>query len=398
MRAHSPGAEEAAMKLSERRILTTHAGSLPRPRALTELYARRAAGEPVDLALLDREARAAVRWSLARQREAGIDVPNNGEQTREAFFRYVTHRMSGFGGRWARKPFADTLRYPEYAAQLRAYFAGRTMVTNREPPVAQAAVRYADRGPLDAELADFRAALAELGGFAEAFMTAPSPGIVATAMRNDVYATEDEYLAALADALKVEYEAAARAGFVLQIDAPDLAMERHIAYADRPLEEFLDFVRRVVAAINRALVNVPAEQVRLHVCWGNYEGPHDLDVPLEAVLPALLEARVGALVLPFANPRHQHEPDVLKRLPLKPGQALVAGVIDTTTNYVEHPEVVAERLVRCAEAVGDPLRVLACTDCGFDTAAGMGRVATDVVWAKLRAMREGAELASRRLF
>jgi 5-methyltetrahydropteroyltriglutamate--homocysteine methyltransferase len=369
------------MKLSERRILTTHAGSLPRPRALTELYARRAAGEPVNLALLDQEARAAVRWSLARQREAGIDVPNNGEQTREAFFRYVTHRMSGFGGRWARKPFADTLRYPEYAAQLRAYFAGKTMVTNREPPVARAAVRYADRGPLDAELADFRAALAEQGGgFAEAFMTAPSPGIVATAMRNDVYPSEEEYLAALAEALKVEYEAAARAGFVLQIDAPDLAMERHIAFAGQPL------------------ANVPAEQVRLHVCWGNYEGPHDLDVPLEAVLPALLEAKAGALVLPFANPRHQHEPDVLKRIPLKPGQALVAGVIDTTTNYVEHPEVVAERLVRCAEAVGDPRRVLACTDCGFDTAAGMGRVATDVAWAKLRAMREGADLASRRLF
>ena len=387
------------MQLSDGRILTTHAGSLPRPKALTELYARRSAGEPVNLSLLDQEARAAVRWSLAKQREAGIDVPNNGEQTREAFFRYVVNRMSGFGGRWARKPFADTLRYPEYAAQLRSYFTGRTMVTNREPPVAQAAIRYADRGPLDAELADFRAALAEAGwAVADAFMTAPSPGIVAAAMRNDVYPSEDEYLAALADALKVEYEAAAKAGFVLQIDAPDLAMERHIAYADRPLSEFVDFVVKVVASINRALENVPAEQARLHVCWGNYEGPHDLDVALETVLPALLEAKVGALVLPFANPRHQHEPDVLKRIRLKPGQALVAGVIDTTTNYVEHPEVVAERLVRCAEAVGDPRLVLACTDCGFDTAAGMGRVAADVVWAKLRAMRDGADIASKRLF
>ena len=387
------------MKLSEGRILTTHAGSLPRPKALTGLYARRAAGEPVDSAQLAAEARAAVRWALAKQREAGIDVPNNGEQTREAFFRYVTRRMTGFGGRWARKPWGDTLRYPEFAAQSRDYFASKTWVTNREPPTAVGEVRYGDRAELDAELADFRAALAESGrGFTQAFITAPSAGVVVSAMRNDFYPSDAEYLAAVAYALRVEYEAAAAAGLVLQIDAPDLAMERHISYADRPLADYLRFVEGVVAAINAALVNVPREQARLHVCWGNYEGPHDLDVALADVLPTLLQANVGAFVLPFANPRHQHEVDVLKRIPLAPDQALVAGVIDTTTNYVEHPEVVAERLVRAAEAVGDPRRVLAATDCGFDTSAGMGRVAGDVVWAKLRSMRDGADIASRRLF
>jgi 5-methyltetrahydropteroyltriglutamate--homocysteine methyltransferase len=387
------------MKLSEGRILTTHAGSLPRPKALTELYARRAAGEPVDAQRLAAEGRAAVRWVLARQREAGIDVPNNGEQTREAFFRYVTRRMTGFGGRWARKPWADVARYPEFAEQNRAYFAGKTWVTNREPPTAVAEVRYGDRGELDAELADFRGALGEAGGgFAEAFITAPSPGVVVSAMRNDFYPSDRDYLAAAAEALRIEYEAAAAAGLVLQIDAPDLAMERHIAFVDRPLSEYLAFVEGVVTAIDGALRNVPRAQARLHVCWGNYEGPHDLDVALAEVLPVLLQANVGAVVLPFANPRHQHEVDVLKRLPLAADQALIAGVIDTTTNYVEHPEVVAERLLRAAEAVGDPRRVLAATDCGFDTSAGMGRVASDVVWAKLKAMRDGADLASRRLF
>lgn len=377
------------------RILTTHAGSLPRPRALTELYARRAAGEPVDPARLEAEARAAVRWVLARQREAGIDVVNNGEQTREAFFRYVTRRMTGFGGRWARKPWADVARYPEFAAQTQAYFAAKTWVTNREPPTAVGRVAYGDRSELDAELADFRAALDEAGGgFAGAFITAPSPGIVAAAMANRFYPSDDEYLADVAEALRVEYEAAAAAGLVVQIDAPDLAMERHISFADRPLKDFLGFVEKVVAAINAALRNVPRAQARLHVCWGNYEGPHDLDVALADVLPALLEANVGALVLPFANPRHQHEIAVLKRIPSKPDQTLVAGVIDTTTNYVEHPQVVAERLRRAVDAVGDPARVMAGTDCGFDTSAGMGRVASDVVWAKLKAMREGAEIAA----
>ncbi len=197
--------------------------------------------------------------------------------------------------------------------------------------------------------------------------------------------------------MREEYEAIVSAGFLLQLDCPDLALERHLSYQDRPLGDFLGFVERVVATINNALVNIPREQVRLHVCWGNYEGPHDCDVPLADILPILQQAKVGAFFLPFANPRHAHEYRVFEKLPLAGDQLLVAGVIDSLTNFVEHPETVAERLERVAQVVGDPHRVLAGTDCGFDTSAGSGRVAEDVVWAKLAALAEGARLASARL-
>ena len=237
------------------------------------------------------------------------------------------------------------------------------------------------------------------GSFVEPFLTAPSPGIIAAAMKNEYYDTEEAYLAALADALRVEYEAIVGHGFLLQLDCPDLALERHISYQDRPLGDFLGFVERVVAAINRALEHVPRERVRLHVCWGNYEGPHDLDVPLADILPVIRHAKVGGFVFPFANPRHAHEYHCFENGGgLDDDQVLVAGVIDTLTNFVEHPLVVAERLERVARAVGDPRRVLAGTDCGFDTSAGMGRVAEDVVWAKLKSLRDGARLASERLF
>jgi 5-methyltetrahydropteroyltriglutamate--homocysteine methyltransferase len=214
-------------------------------------------------------------------------------------------------------------------------------------------------------------------------------------MQNAYYDTEDAYLAALGQALRTEYETIAQHNYVLQIDAPDLAMERHITYQDRPLADFLGFAERVIATINAALVNVPREQVRLHVCWGNYQGPHDCDVPLSDILPVLKHARVGALVLPFANPRHAHEYRALAGLPQD--QLVVAGVIDTVTNYIEHPEVVADRLEQVARVLGDPTRVIAGTDCGFDTSAGRGNVAEDVVWAKLRTLNEGARIASARL-
>jgi 5-methyltetrahydropteroyltriglutamate--homocysteine methyltransferase len=260
-------------------------------------------------------------------------------------------------------------------------------------------VGYLDPSAVDAECADFRAALEQTeSGFVEPFLTAPSPGIVAAAMKNEHYDTEEAYLEALADALRVEYEAIVGHGLLLQLDCPDLALERHISYQDRPLADFLDFAQRVVAAINRALVNVPRERVRLHVCWGNYEGPHDLDVPLAEILPIIREANVGGFVFPFANPRHAHEYRCFEGGVLADDQILVAGVIDPLTNFVEHPEVVAERIERVAAAVGDPRRVLAGTDCGFDTSAGMGRVAEDVVWAKLAALADGARLASERLF
>jgi 5-methyltetrahydropteroyltriglutamate--homocysteine methyltransferase len=260
-------------------------------------------------------------------------------------------------------------------------------------------IRYLDEAPVHRECRDFRRALEESGGgFVETFLTAPSPGIIAAAMRNEHYATEDAYFAALGAALRVEYEAIAGEGFLLQLDCPDLALERHVSFADRPLGDFLAFAEKVVATINAALEKIPRERVRLHVCWGNYEAPHDCDVPLPDILPILRQARVGALVLPFANPRHAHEVRELSGTPLDSDQILVAGVIDPLTNFVEHPEVVAERIERAAHAIGDAHRVIAGTDCGFDTSAGMGRVAEDVVWAKLAALSEGARLASERLF
>lgn len=386
------------MQSSNKRILTTHSGSLPRPAALTELYARRAQGERVDEQRLARLAVEATNRVVARQVQAGIDIGNNGEQQREGFFLYVQRRMSGFGGSWERPTLQDVARYPDFQRQRQALATGRAAVSNFHPPQAIGEVRYLDTGALHDECETFQAAMnAASGSFVEAFMTAPSPGIVASAMQNAHYANDDDYLTALAEALRIEYETIVAHGFLLQLDCPDLALERHVTYQDRPLGDFVAFAERIVAAINAALVNVPAERVRLHVCWGNYEGPHDCDVPLEAILPVLLQAKVGALVLPFANPRHGHEYRCLEKQRLADHQLLVAGVIDTLTNFVEHPQVVADRIERVARAVGDASRVIAGTDCGFDTSAGMGRVAEDVVWAKLRSLGEGARLASERL-
>ena len=381
------------------RILTTHAGSLPRPPRLVELYAARVAGEPVDEAELVREGKAATRWVVERQREAGIDIPSDGEQLREAFFLYVQRRMTGFSGVWQRPARTELDDYPEFAARMRKGLEGQVAVSNFEPPKATGPVAYADPDANKAELDTFAAALKNAGGdFEDAFMTAPSPGIVATAMKNEHYDSEDAYLDALAEALRIEYEAAHQHGYLLQIDAPDLAMERHFSYASHSLDTFVDFVERVVARINAALRNVPRKRVRLHVCWGNYESPHDKDVALEAVLPAILQANVGAFLLPFANPRHQHEIKLFRDAPLGADQSLIVGVIDTQTAFVEHPETIADRLERAAEMVGDPARIQAGTDCGFDTSAGMGRLTPDVVWAKLKAMQDGARLASERLF
>jgi len=257
-------------------------------------------------------------------------------------------------------------------------------------------VRYLDRAAIESECADFGNVLKETGaGFAEPFLTAPSPGIIATAMLNEYYDSMQNYLAALGEALRVEYETIVRHGFLLQVDAPDLAMERHITFQDRPLADFVKFIEQVIATINTALANVPREKVRLHVCWGNYQGPHDSDVPLRDILPVLKQAKVGALVLPFANPRHAHEYRALTELPKD--QLVVAGVIDSVINYIEHPEVVADRLEQIAKVLGDPSRLIAGTDCGFDTSAGRGAVAEDVVWAKLRALSDGARIASKRL-
>jgi 5-methyltetrahydropteroyltriglutamate--homocysteine methyltransferase len=381
-----------------KRIWTTHAGSLPRPASLVDLYARRSRGEQIDEARLAAEGEAATAWVVERQRAAGVDIPSDGEQMREAFFLYVQRRMSGFGGRWQRPAGRELADYPEFAEARRQALAARTAVSNFEPPMAVGPIAYADPAANAAEIRAFKAALDQHeGAFADAFMTAPSPGIVALAMKNSHYDRFDDYLAALADALRVEYRAAVDAGLILQIDAPDLALERHITYAERPVKEFVAFVESVIGNINRVLEGIPPERTRLHVCWGNYESPHDRDVPLLDIAGAILQANVGAFMLPFANPRHQHEIKVFRDLPLKPHQSLIVGAIDTTTNFVEHPEVVADRLEAAARVIGDPRRILAGTDCGFDTSAGMGRLTADVVWAKLRTLREGADLAAARL-
>ncbi len=387
------------MRRQAGRILTTHTGSLPRPRALTRLHARRARGEAVDAAELAAAARAAVEAIVPKQLAAGIDIPNNGEQGRESFVLYLRDRMTGFGGESRRIPFQDVEDYPEFKEELRASFAGKeTASLTAHLPAAIGPVAYVGEAAMRAECEEFRTALAAAGRPAEqAFLAAPSPGIVAAVVQNRHYDSDEAYLSALAAALRAEYAAIVEAGFVLQLDCPDLALERHGAWQDRPLSDFLDFCARVVAAINGAIEGLPRERIRLHVCWGNYEAPHDRDVPFEEIWPVIRGAQVGGFVLPFANPRHAHEHRVFRRLPLADDQVLVAGVIDTLTNMVEHPEVVAERLERVAESIGDASRLMAGTDCGFDTSAGRGRVAADVVWAKLRSMAEGARIASARL-
>jgi 5-methyltetrahydropteroyltriglutamate--homocysteine methyltransferase len=388
------------MPSSSRRILTTHAGSLPRPPALTSLFTQRAHGAAVDEDRLGAAGRDAVAWVVAKQREVGIDVISNGEQQRESFVLYMRRRLSGIGGEGSRAPFADVERYPKFKEERARLNAARQAVSNiANLPKCIGPISYVGNSELDAECAVFKAAYAAHGhGAAAPFLTAASPGILASIVKNEHYPSFEDYLDAIASALRTEYETIVNSGFRLQIDAPDLALERHVSFAQRPLADFQRFVHQVVSAINRALANIPRESVRLHVCWGNYEGPHDLDVPLADILPILLEANVGGFYLPFANPRHAHEYKVLGKIRLPENQFLVAGVVDTVTNYVEHPEVVADRLERIAAVVGDPARVLAGTDCGFDTSAGMGRVTEDIVWAKLSAMVEGARLASRRLF
>lgn len=388
------------MQDSSGRILTTHTGSLPRPEALKRLFVARAGGEGVDPAALAAAGREALRAIVPRQVQAGIDVGNNGEQQRESFFLYLKDRLSGLGGSWQRPSRADVDRYPEFKQRWLEQTSAKGRISPNEGlPTAIGEVRYTDPAAIEGECRDFAQVLAEHPrAFVEPFMNAPSPGIVAAAIQNRHYDTQERYLQALAEALRVEYRAIVQAGFLLQIDAPDLALERHISYKDQPLSRFVGFVESVVEAINRAVRDLPRERIRLHVCWGNSESPHDADVPLEDILPALLRAEVGGFVLPFANPRHAHEFRCFERLPLREDQLLVAGVIDPLTNIVEHPEVVSDRIERVAGVMGDPSRVLAGTDCGFDTSAGWGRVAGDVVWAKLRSLSEGARLASARLF
>jgi 5-methyltetrahydropteroyltriglutamate--homocysteine methyltransferase len=372
--------------------MTTHAGSLPRPAALAEMHGRRSRGEAVDAEELRTAVQQATADVIAAQHAAGIDIGNDGEQARESFFTYVQHRMTGFGDTSQRALMRDLAEHPDFLALQLPRFQ-RIKVNLFGAAAAIADVTYRDTLEAEAECA-----LVAGAPFARTFMTAASPGIVAASMENRHYPSRDDYVRALGRALSVEYRFIVDRGLLLQIDAPDLAMERHTLFADRPLDEFLEWVDLVIEVINEALTGIEPSDVRLHVCWGNYEGPHTHDVPLDDILPLLYRARVGALVVSMANARHEHEYKCFGRHPLPDGMSLVAGVIDTTNNYVEHPEVVADRLERIARAVGDPRRIIAGTDCGFDTSAGLGDVAPSLVWEKLRAMRTGADLAAERLF
>jgi 5-methyltetrahydropteroyltriglutamate--homocysteine methyltransferase len=364
---------------------------------LTELLLRQERGEVVDEAELAREVETAVETVVRKQLEVGVDIGNDGEQPRVAFYTYVARRMRGFGGGWIRPVRRDVTEFPDFAAMWRA----RQQSTARplQTPQAVAEVEYADLHDAEQECDLFlRYTEGQPQQFTERFMTAASPGIIATAMGNAYYDSHERYVFAIAKQMQKEYELIHVKGFILQLDCPDLAMERAMLFQDVPLQRFQEVVETHIAALNAAIANIPPDCVRLHVCWGNSEGPHTHDVPLEAILPILYQAKVGALSIELANPRHQHEYAVLKRYPLPDSMLFLPGVIDTTTNYVEHPEVVANRLCQAVDVAGDRSRVIASTDCGFGTYAGWNFVAESVVWAKLRTLVEGAAIASARLW
>lgn len=382
------------MKRSTDRILTTHVGSLPRSPSLTALLVKQEAGEPIDAEELHREMADAVRFVVAKQIEVGVDVINDGEQPRVGFQTYVPLRMKGFGGVSQRKPPTDMMAHPDMFAMMMRRFPSSGRISNA--PQAVAEVSYEDFSAAKEELDLFDDATKGVA-VTERFMTAPSPGIIATTMLNAHYDSHEAYVSALALEMKKEYALIAARGLVLQIDSPDLAMERTMMWQDKSVAQFLDIARMHVAALNQAIAGIPKEQVRLHCCWGNWEGPHVHDVPLAEILPVLYGAKVGALSLEFANPRHQHELAAFKTNPFPDDQVLIPGVLDSTTNYVEHPEVVANRIEAAARAVGDRTRVIAGTDCGFGTFAGYEFIAPSIVWAKLRAMADGAAIATKRL-
>lgn len=385
----------AAPVRSEGRILTTHVGSLPRTERLIELLRAQDSGEPVDADDLDDAIEESTRNVIRRQAETGIDVGNSGEQPRTGFNIYVQDRLSGFGGEGTARRWADLQEFPGYAS--RAFETVQAEV--RRLPKAVEPVEYVDDEPVRRELDLFDRLLESAGaGFEETFMTAVSPGQVAATFPNDCYDGYPEYVLDVAEAMRTEYEIVGDSDHLLQIDAPDLLGEGHRTFQDYSTEEFREIVRTEVEAINRGVGNVPAERVRLHACWGNYEGPHHRDVDLEEVLPILYEADVGTLSLELANPRHQHGYRAIEEYGFPDDMALMPGVIDVKTNVVEHPEVVAERVERAADAVGDPTRVIAAADCGFGTLLGWRTVDREIAWKKLESLVHGAAIASDRLF
>lgn len=375
------------------RILTTHVGSLPRPDDLLAVLHAKYAGEDYDAAELSRLVARSVVDVVRRQVELGLDLVNDGEMGKPTYATYVSERLSGFGATPRRgKALRDLVAFPDYTRRIVKIGAVAPTVTGADcvGPVA-----VADRGPLETDLENMAAAVKECSPVGS-FMTSASPGVITSFQDNRYYPTHDAYLEALAEAMREEYEAIANAGFVLQLDSPDLAMNAHLVHPDDP-DAFFRACDAHVEALNHATRNIAPERMRMHLCWGNYPGPHHLDVPLEKVLPTVLRARPAALLLEGANPRHEHEWEIFRATPLPDDKILVPGVLDTTSNYIEHPELVAQRLCRYADVVGRE-RVMAGTDCGFATFAEYPLIDPEIAWAKLRAMVEGAALASERLW
>jgi len=387
---------EHAVKHSRDRILTTHVGSLPRNESLSDLLIQREAGERYDAAQFDAEMEKAVRHVVNKQKEAGIDVGNDGEQQRVGFQTYVPARIAGFAGESKRRRGREFEEFPELVRYLTHRFPHGSKQQNA--PEARGELRYQDASAITAEIKRFTRIAGEGRPFAEMFMTAPSPGIIASTMLNAFYSSQEDYLAAIAREMHNEYRAIAEAGLILQIDAPDLAMDRTMFYRDQSDTEFAKICELHVAMINRGIEGIPRERVRLHVCYGNWEGPHIHDIALEKILPALYQAKVGALSIEFSNPRHAHEYAAFKRAPYPKDMILIPGVVETTSNFVEHPEVVARRIEEAVAAVGERERVIASTDCGFGTFTRREWVIEPVVWLKFKSIRDGADIASARLW
>ena len=379
--------------MSADRILTTHVGSLPRPQDVVDCLFAQDRGESYDAAHFDATMRRAVADVVRRQHEVGLDVINDGEMSKISYATYIRHRLNGFEiGTVPRATPQDLDDYPEYRDKIAA--AGATPKYFR--PICKGPISVKTLAPLNEDLARLKEAL-ETVGTSRGFMTAVSPGTIAVFQPNEYYASHAAYLEALAVAMRPEYEAIVAAGLLLSVDCPDLGMGRHIRFRGVDDAEFVRNAALQIEALNAALVNVPADRVRLHICWGNYEGPHTRDIPLSKVLPALLKAKPAQLLIEGANPRHEHEWALWETHRLPEDKILVPGVLDTSCNFVEHPELVAQRLVRYARLVGRE-RVIAGTDCGFGTFAGFGAVHPAICWVKMQSLVEGARLASEALW
>lgn len=380
------------MKTSSERILTTHVGSLPRPDDAVALLLRKDRGEAYDQAEFDRVMRRAVADIVKRQVEIGLDVVSDGETSKIGYATYIKDRFNGFGGDFTPKPHLDLADHPEFRKRMTAFLGSQTF--RRLTCIAPVSIK--DRNAAKFDVENFRSALASSSA-TEGFLNAASPGVVSSFQPNRYYPSHEAYIEALVAVLQPEYEAIANAGLLLQIDCPDVAMSRHTGFQDLSEADFLKRAAFDIEALNHALANVPANQVRVHVCWGNYEGPHDHDIALEKILPIVLRAKAQAISFEAANPRHEHEWVVWRDAKLPDDKILIPGVLDSSSNYVEHPELVAQRIERFADAVGRE-RVIAGTDCGFGTFAAYSKVDPAIAFKKLRALAQGAAIESKRLW